>query len=165
MKFKYIILIILLITTGCWNYRELNETAIATAMAIDYNNNEYEVSLLFANGKTKEENKSEITINSAKGKTIYEAIKNISLSTPKDIYISHLSLVIISSSIAKNGLNKVFDYLLREPQCHQNFDILISKNSDAKSILSVLNPLADYPSQNIVSTIKITEKMQARITN
>lgn len=162
---KIILIIFILLTSGCWNYRELNNSAIATAMSIDYSNNEYEVSLLFATGKTKEETKSEITIQSAKGKTIYEAIKNISLSTPKDIYISHLSLVIISSDIAKNGLNKVFDYLLREPQSHQNFDILIAKEDSAKNILSVINPLADYPSQNIVSTIKITEQTQARITN
>lgn len=165
MKYKLIIIFILLITTGCWNYRELNESAIATGMAIDYSKGEYEVSLLIANAKSKEETKSEITIVSGKGNSIYEAIKNISLSSPKDIYISHLSVVIISSDIAKNGLNKVFDYLLREPQSHQNFDILIAKEDSAKDILSVINPLADYPSQNITSTIKITEQLQARITN
>ena len=100
MKIKILIIAILLLTTGCWNYRELNETALATGMAIDYDKGKYEVSLLFANGKTKEEDKSQITLFSAKGDTIYEAIKNISLTTPKDIYISHLSVVIISDIIA-----------------------------------------------------------------
>ncbi len=165
MKIKILILFLVLFMTGCWNYKELNETAIATGMAIDYDKGEYEVSLLFANGKTKEEDKSQITLFSARGNTIYEAIKNISLTTPKDIYISHLSVVIISDEIAKNGLTPVLDYLLREPQSHQNFYIILAKEEKAKNILSIINPLADYPSQNITSSIKITEKLQARITN
>lgn len=165
MKIKIFIMSLLLLTTGCWNYRELNEYAIVTGIAIDYVDNKYEVSLLFANGKTKEEDKSQITLSSGNGDTIYEAIKNISLSTPKDINISHLSVVLISEEIAKEGINPVLDYLLRDPQSHQNFYILIAKNNKAKDILSVINPLSDYPSQNITATLKITEKLLSRITN
>lgn len=166
MRKKNIILIILLLLTGCWNYRELNDYAIVTGMAIDYVDNQYEVSLLFSSSKKSEkEQDSIITIYSDKGDTIYEAIKKISLSIPKEIYISHLSTVIISEDLARNGLNPVLDYLLREPQSHQNFYIIISKDSKAKDILSVLSPMADYSSQNITSTIKITEQLQGRITN
>lgn len=165
MKIKLLTILLLLFTTGCWNYRELNEYAIVTGISIDYDNNKYEVSALFANGKTKEEEKSQITLSTGSGNTIYEAIKNISLSTPKDINISHLSVVIISEDVAKNGITPVLDYLIRDPQAHQNFYIVIAKDTKAKNILSVINPLSDYPSQNITSTIKITEQLLARVTD
>ena len=35
MKYKILIIPILLMMTGCWNYRELNQLAISTAMSID----------------------------------------------------------------------------------------------------------------------------------
>lgn len=166
MKKIFIISILLFTLTGCWNYRELNDYAIVTGMAIDYTDNKYEVSLLFSSSKkTEKEQNSIITVYSDTGNSVYEAIKNISLSIPKEIYISHLSTVIISEDLARNGVNPILDYLLREPQSHQNFYIIVSKDSKAKDILSVIAPMADYPSQNITSNIKITEQLQGRITN
>ena len=166
MKKILIIYVLLFYLTGCWNYRELNDYAIVTGMAIDYTDNKYEVSLLFSSSKKADKSQdSIITLYSDTGDSIYEAIKKISLSIPKEIYISHLSTVIISDTLARNGVTPALDYLLREPQSHQNFFIILSKDSKAKDILSVIAPMADYPSQNITSTIKITEQLQGRITN
>lgn len=165
MKKILVILPLLLMLTGCWNYRELNEYAIATGMAIDYENDKYEVSLIFASGKKDEEDDTQVTVSSEKGDTIYQAIKNIGLSTPKEIYISHLSVIVLSEEVAKNGVTPVLDYLLREPQSHQNFYIVVAKDTKAKDTLSVLAPLSDYTSQNITSTLKVTQEMQARITD
>lgn len=165
MKKLLIILTFILFLTGCWNYRELNDYAIATGMAIDYEDGEYEVSLLFANGSNKEDEDTQVTVTSEKGKTIYEAIKNISLSMPKEIYISHLSVIVFSEDMAINGLTPALDFLLRDPQSHQNFYLIVAKDTKAKDTLTILTPLADYPSQNITANIKITEKLQGRITN
>ena len=155
---------LLFFLTGCWNYQELNKYAIVTGMAIDEKDGKYEVSLLFANGKKENEEKNQIKIYSNYGETIFEAIEKIGLTIPKELYISHLSLVIISEDIAKKGVTPVLDYLLRAPQSHQNFNIVVSKENKAKDILSIINPLADYPSQNIAENIKINEKKQGRIT-
>ena len=162
---KILIIVLAFILTGCWNYRELNEYAIATGLAIDYTDDLYEVSLLFANGKKNENDENQITVSSDKGNTIYEAINNISLSTPKEIYISHLSVIIISEEIARKGITPVLDYLLREPQSHENFYIIIAKDSKAKETLSVIAPQSDFPSQNITSSIKMNKELQGRITN
>lgn len=165
MKKLFIMLTFILFLTGCWNYRELNDYAIATGMAIDYEDGEYEVSLLFANGSNKEDKDTQVNVTSEKGKTIYEAIKNISLSMPKEIYISHLSVIVFSEDMAINGLTPALDFLLRDPQSHQNFYLIVAKDTKAKDTLTILTPLADYPSQNITANIKITEKLQGRITN
>jgi len=165
MKKLFISFLLFIITTGCWNYKELNDYALFTGMALDYKNNKYEVSLLIANGNKQEENKAQITVSSAKGKTIYEALKNISLSNPKEIYISHLSVIVISEDLARKGLDSILDLLIRETQSHQNFYVVIAKDSLAKDILSILDPLSEYPSQNITSSIKNTEQNQGRITD
>lgn len=160
MKNKIIILLLLFLVTGCWNYRELNNCAIVTGMAIDYEDNNYIVTLLFSNSSKSQSN---INLLSNNGKTIYEAVKKIGLSTPKEIYLSHLSCIIVSDKIAKQGITPVLDYLLREPESNQNFNLIIAKDYTAKEILSTVTPLSDYPSQNINSTIKVSEKEQARI--
>ena len=157
---KIFFIIIIFLHTGCWNYRELNNCAIVTGMAIDYTDNEYHVSLLFSNS-TKDNKK--ISILNETGKTINEAIKKIGLESPKEIYLSHLSYVIVSEQLAKKNITPVIDYLLREPESNQNFNLLIAKKYNVEEILSTVTSLSDYPSQNINATIKIAEKEQARV--
>ncbi len=167
MKKILIPLITLFLLNGCWNYQELNDYAIVTGMAVDYDKKEqeYKISLLIANGSKSEEETAQITILSGEGKNIYESYKNISLSSPKELYINHLSVVIFSEEMAEKGLNNIIDFLMREPQSNQNFYIITAKDSSAKDVLSILTPLADYPSQDITSNIKVTEKLQGRITD
>ena len=155
---KLLIVLLTLFLSACWDYRELNEYAIVTGMAIDEVDNKYEVSLLLSNGKKQEDNKTQIKIYSGNGKTISEAINNISLTMPKKIYLNHLAIIIVSDKIAKKGVTPILDYLLREPQSYQNFNIVFSKDAKAKDILSIINPLSDYPSQNINEIIKKKKK-------
>lgn len=162
---KIFLLFFLLLLSGCWNYQELNEYAIVTGMAIDKNDDKYEVSFLIANGNKSEDQTAKTSLLSGEGVTIYNAIKDISLASPKELYISHLSVVIMSEDIAKDGISNLLDYLLREPQSHQNFYLLISKDYNAKDILSILSPLSDYPSQNIASNISNTSKLQGKISD
>lgn len=162
---KLSILFLLFFLTGCWNYQELNEYAIVTGMAVDFKEDKYEVSFLIANGNKTEQEQAKTSLISGEGETIYNAIKDISLSSPKELYISHLSVVIISEEVARDGISNLLDYLLREPQSHQNFYLLVSKDTKAFNILSILSPLSDYPSQNIASNISNTSKLQGKISD
>ncbi len=162
---KIIFICLFFLLTGCWNYQELNEYAIVTGMAVDFKDGKYEVSFLIANGNKSEQEQTKTSLITGSGETIYNAIKDISLSSPKELYVSHLSVVIISEEIASKGISNLLDYLLREPQAHQNFYLLISKDTKASNILSILSPLSDYPSQNIASNISNTSKLQGKISD
>ncbi len=162
---KMWVLCLFFLLTGCWNYQELNEYAIVTGMAVDIKEDSYQVSFLIANGNKTEQEQAKTSLLSGEGETIYNAIKDISLASPKELYVSHLSVVIISEEVAKRGISNLLDYLLREPQSHQNFYLLVSKDVKASDILSILSPLSDYPSQNIAANISNTSKLQGKISD
>ncbi len=162
---KILIFCLFLLLTGCWNYQELNEYAIVTGMAVDIKDGKYQVSFLIANGNKTEQEQAKTSLLSGEGETIYNAIKDISLASPKELYVSHLSVVIISEEVASEGISNLLDYLLREPQSHQNFYLLVSKDVNAADILSILSPLSDYPSQNIAANISNTSKLQGKISD
>ena len=162
---KIITLIFVITLTGCWNYRELNEFAIVTGMAVDLEDNKYKLSFLIANGNKNESQQAQTSILTGSGESIYDAYKDISLMSPKELYISHLSIVIISEDIAKDGISNLIDYLMRDPQSHQNFYMVVAKDSKASDVLSILSPLADYPSQNITSNVATSEKLQGKISD
>lgn len=160
---KVILLLIILTLSGCWNYQELNNYAIVTGMSIDYKNDNFEVGLLIANDNKNNTNKASLLTGS--GETIYEAIKNISLAVPKELYISHLSLIVISEDLAKHGIKSSIDFLMRDPASHQNFYIVIAKDVNAYDTLSLITPLSDYSSKYIESNIDATSKLQGKIAD
>lgn len=166
---KIIISTLLLLTlTGCWNYNELNNYAIATGMAIDItNDNKYIVSFLIANGK-KVENKSnnaqyQSILYSGEGDTIYEAIKNIGLISPKQLYIGHLTSIIVSEDVAKKGLYDSLEFLLEDAQSKKNFYVVLAKDCQAKELLSITTPMTDFSSESISDNISSSQQLQGSI--
>lgn len=164
MKRLIIVISLIIVCTGCFNYSELNDYAIATGMAIDKSDDGYEVSTLISNSPKSNEKNYTTVVYSGKGKTIYEAIKEIGLISPKELYIGHLSILIISDSVAKDGINSVLEFLLQEPRSKKNFYIALSKGNKAKDVLSITSPLTDFPSQNLATNLKATTNLQGSIS-
>lgn len=166
MKKILIIISFLLCLTGCYNYKELNDYAIATGMSIDLNNEGYEVSFLISNSPKSNISSSHdyrTVIYSGSGKTIYECIKKIGMISPKELYIGHLSIILISEDVAKKGINESIDFLLQEPRSKKNFYIALTKDNKAKDVLAITSPLTDFPSQNLSSNLKTTSQLQGAI--
>lgn len=169
MKWKMIIaLSFCFFLTGCWNYRELSDLSITTGISFDKEDDNYKVSMLISNAQkiqgNSKEGESQTIVIEAEGKTIMEAIKNIELKSPKEIYIRHLLVVSVSEEVAKEGLTKVLDYLFRDPQSRKMFFLVLARDCKAKDTLKILSPLEAFPSQSIAINIEETYDLQAIIT-
>lgn len=167
MKIKLVISFFsILLLTGCWNYRELNQLAISTGIAIDKTETgEYEVSVLISNAKktqvSSKEGESQTIVYSDTGHTISQAIRNINLQLSKDIYIGHLTVIVVHEDIAKEGMYPILDYFLRDPESVKRFFLIIARDAKAADVISTLSPLEAFPSQNIYFNIKSTIDSQA----
>lgn len=170
MKTKFfIILMFLILTTGCYNYNELNTLAIATGMSIDYKEDEYVVNLLISNSKKAQasaiEGEAQSIVYEGKGKSISEALKEIDIISPKKIYIGHLSFIVVSKEISEKGLKDSLDYLIREPESTKRFYLIVSTEDDAKDVLQIVSPLESFPSQSISVAISFSKESQAVTSN
>lgn len=165
MNKKILVLFLLFFMTGCWNYHELNSIAISTALAIDKKDDEYEISILIANSKkgqvSAEKGESQTVVYSAKGNTISDALKNIDLENPRQTYIGHLAVIVISEEVAKEGLMDILDLLLRNSESTKRFYIAIATDYSAKDIIQIISPLETFPSQTISINIKSSSESQA----
>lgn len=172
-KFTIIIItfIIAITLTGCGGYEELNNLSIVTAVAFDKTDDEYELSFLIANSPkaqtSAKEGEAKTTVYTGKGKTIAEASKGIEQIVPKQIYLGHINVVVISEDIAEDGFLKIADWLLRNPQTRKKFYLLQAKDVSAKNILKIVSPLESFPSQSIATLIESnseTKSIAASIT-
>lgn len=167
MKKIILIFIFLFLLSGCYDYKELNDYAIVTGIAIDKYKDEYEVSVLISNSsKTSsdaESKESDVVVYSGHGDTIFSAFKDIGLISPKEIYIGSFSILLINEDVAKEGINNVIDVFLRYPNSRKSFYLTIVKNDKAKDVLKIMTPLANFPSQNISNNLASSTSLQGTI--
>lgn len=172
MKKTLLILIAFIFTislTGCGGYEELNNLSIVTAVAFDKQDDNYELSFLIANSPkaqtSSKEGEAKTTVYSSQGKTIAEAAKTIEQIVPKQIYLGHINVVIISENIAKEGFLNIADWLLRNPQTRKKFYLMQAKNEKAKNILKIVSPLESFPSQSIATLIESNSETKSIATS
>ncbi|MEG2322694.1 MAG: Ger(x)C family spore germination protein [Bacilli bacterium] len=162
MKKLIVIIIILTTLTGCWNYRELNQLAIATGIAIDKDKDGYLVTIMIANSKKNGDNKQQAatTVYEGNGKTFFEAIKDVSLSVSRQIYLGHIEIIVLSEEIAKQDIVNATEFLFRYPQTRNEFYLILAQDCKAGDVLKITIPLESFPSQNVAKNLEITDKLQ-----
>ena len=158
MKKIILLLPFIIILSGCYNYRDLNKLAITSALGIGKNGENYEVTIQVINtqkqgNETSSSDKPKFTIYKKEGKTIDEALKKIILESPRDIYLNHLSILIIDDQVAREGLTSIIDLFARDTRFRKQFLVLISKNNETNKILSILTNLETLNAKNIRDSI------------
>ena len=132
MKKIIIPLILILSLSGCKDYIEINDLAILTGIVIDYKDDMYEVTAqLIVNDKD-----SKIEVFRTSSSSINEAIAEISKLSNKEVFISHLKVLIVTDRIIKKDID-FKDYFLRSSKSKMNFYIYVIDNDISDKILNV----------------------------
>ncbi|AZN41301.1 Ger(x)C family spore germination protein [Paenibacillus albus] len=159
-----LLLAVFVITTGCWNRKELNEISIATAFGFDKNKNNYRVSVQLINPSEIASSKGGsgrapvITVQESRGDTIFESIREMTTMTPRKIYSSHLRILVIGESLARDGIAKVLDSLSRDHELRTDFYIIVAKGAAANDVLQVLTPLEKIPTDKMFSSLEAAQR-------
>jgi spore germination protein KC len=172
MKTKWIMrtiiyLGLLLLLTSCWNSRELNDLAIVSAIGIDKvpDKEEYQVTFQVVNPSAMATNmgastgQPPITIYTTNDKTIFGALRKTSKKATRQLFFAHTQLVVIGESMAKSGINDIFDIFERAHELRLNSSVLVSRGSDAGSILKTLLRLENLPALGIVKKTENTARV------
>ncbi len=156
-----LLIFIMLITpflTGCWNSRELNELSITSALGIDKIDDKYLFTVQIINpsevAKDQQGRRTVVTTLNEEGDTIFEAWRKLTTETATKLYFSHVRVLIIGESLAREGMNNILDTILRDHEYRSDFTILVSKDYNANDILSILTTMDEIPGDKLFKSIK-----------
>ncbi|MEH7390822.1 Ger(x)C family spore germination protein [Bacillus sp. JJ1474] len=170
MKRNILIMIILIsfliILSGCWNRRELNELAIVMGMGIDKSEDQFVVTAqVVIPGEIAKKGggggKTPVVVYQEKGETIFQAIRKITTESPRKLYFAHQRILVLGEEFAKEGIGKALDFLSRDPELRTDFYIVVAKDSKAGDVLKVLTQLEDIPANQLFSSLESAEKAWA----
>lgn len=90
---------------------------------------------------------------SIEGDTIFEAIRELSRQSPRQLFFAHNQVIILSEKLARErGVKEVMDFFERNPQMRRTTWLLVS-NREVSELLDVSGRLEVAPSQRIFNII------------
>jgi spore germination protein KC len=160
----------LLMLSGCWNRRELNDLAIALGIGIDKQGDRYRLSVQIVNpqeiaAKKGGANNSPITIYEETGRTIFECFRRMTTSAPRKIYMSHLRILVISEEVAREGIKNLLDFFARDHELRTDFYVVIAREAKAKQVMGILQPIEKVPANNMFKMLQTSERVWAPTTS
>ncbi len=160
-KCMFVLLILCLFLTGCWDRRELNDLAITLALGIDKVEDEYQVTAQVVvpseiSTKTSTE-RSPVTLFQANGETVYEAFRKMTKNVPRKLYPGHLRMLVLGEDLAEEGIGESLEFLSRDWELRSDFFVVIAKDITAGEVLNVTTTMESIPANKMFNTLKTSE--------
>ena len=149
---KIIILIFLILLTGCNNYNDIGSIAVVSTIAIDKNDNLYniKINVLSSNQENEENIYSEIC------KSINECFDNLNNKLMKRLYLTHLDLLILGNNFIKEDYDNIMNFFLSQKTSRNAFTTIIVDKIDDK--------LLNYDSKDINNMLDFSTNGLAKKT-
>ncbi len=156
-----IFIIPLIFTSGCWELREINDTAVTTGFGVDLNAQEgisFSVQLAqpTAPGESGTDN-SQSLVFIGSGTTITEAARKTLLFLPHMPLWSHSNSIILGEKMARNDLSVLIDFLSRNRNVRPEIIMLVALQTTPEEILKIPLPLRRFSGKNFGNLLKIQE--------
>lgn len=139
---------------GCWDRREINDTALVLGAAIDKEkgkNIRITVQVLIPRAVSSGQQGSggggevaQVLVRSAIGENMADAASKLQTKFPRKIFWGHCKTYIIGEKLAKEGeIHKQIDFLLRHPEPRERAHLFVSSGK-AANILELKPPLEQH---------------------
>jgi spore germination protein KC len=157
----FAVILCTLLLTGCWDRKELNEIGIVVAVGLDQDNETGKIimtSQVVRPGALKKDGgggpSSPVEIVTTQGTTIAEAVKNISEDFDRKVFFAHVQVLVVSEQLAKEGLQSILDFFIRNNNVRDLTWFIIAKEAKAKDILATKHGIEDVQATYLDSIIK-----------
>ena len=137
MKKLILLLLIPLFMGGCYDYNGLNDLAIISGIAIDYESDQFKVTFEIISTKKEGEtsgSNSTYYVTSRADNIVY-AFTDAANKIDKVPYFEHVEMVVFSKNVAESHIEECIDYLIRTERLRNEFYAAIADNN-AEDLLS-----------------------------
>lgn len=165
MKANYFVisLMVLCCLCGCWDRQELNEVSIVAGIAIDKGENGHylatievinssELSMQTAQGDTA------AILFSIEGETLAELAHKMNVGITRTPIYGHMQTLVVSEDVAREGVAPFLQFLERNIEFRNDFNMLVANGVQAKDIIGTTYPIQEVPS------VKLNTQVETMIT-
>ena len=161
-RIKFLTLLLPLLS-GCYNYRELNDLGITTAVSIDYKDNNFYVIAEVINPIKQQDasssNNSPFVNYNSSSSSLQDAFRKVVLESPRQLYAAQLEIIVLSEEVVNNHLEEVLEYFARDPEARTEIKIIVAKTEDSTKAITLQTLLTSLSSSNIINSLDLQSKV------
>lgn len=140
--FIIFICILVIMFTACMQHTEIDKVIFARAVGLDKSEKGGEIRITVESESSIPASGKGETIKKAfryhaEGKTIFDANRNFSYFTDKDIFWGHTKYITIGETAAREDVLKYLDFFIRNHENRLNTNVAVVKNASASEMLQL----------------------------
>jgi len=152
--------------TGCWNNRELSDLNIVMGLGLD-KTDDGKILLTVqvaepgaiqpsssASGGGGGEKQEPVFVVSSEGETVLEAIRGMLAVVDKRLFFSVAQVLIISESLAREGIEEILDFFERHHEVSYLMNVLVARGVSPDEILRIESDIDPIPGVYIYGTVE-----------
>lgn len=131
----FYLLIFLIMATGCWDSRELDDLAIVVGTGIDKDGESYQLSFeiimpgqMQSSGSGGSGGGNPSYVLQSTGATIFDTVRKARSQSSRKLFFPHNRIIVIGEKLAEQGIYPVLDFFLRDPEPRPTEYILITED-------------------------------------
>lgn len=124
--------LIIMILSGCWNYKDINHRELPVAMGVSKVDDQFQVFLKIPMTKN---NEVKMKVLSAKGETISKAVDLISRNIESSVDLLQIKIILIEKGTAEEGMEDIISGFVRSRDISNNTLVAIC-DEDIEKFLS-----------------------------
>lgn len=162
-RIRFLLFLIVPLISGCYNYRELNELGITTAISIDYRDDEFFVIAEVVNPIKQQDasssNNSPFVNYSNSDPSLQKAFREIVLESPRQLYAAQLEIIVLSEEVVNNHLGEVLEYFTRDPETRTEVKVIVAKTDESIQGITLQTLLTNFSSSNILESLELQNRV------
>ena len=160
---KILVIFLLLISTSCIKYNDLNKLSIIKTIGISYNDSYTLYAEIYE--EIKKDNEPKTKILEINGKTIEESFNKLKSFSNKEIFLSHIDLLILDQNLKDENYQDIINYILNNHNFRNDFNCIFSSNIKKLLKNSQYNEIEDFLKSNCESKEIINQSFDEVINN
>jgi spore germination protein KC len=156
MRLLFLFLFPMLLLTGCWDRREINDISIVMTTAYDREDNgQYRVTMQIplvgqlggsTGGGGGSGGPQNYYIDSETGTTISEAVARLQQRIPRTMFFSHRRVIVVGERLAREGIRELYDVVARVPENRLTAYMIVAKGL-GRDLLNAKPKLERFPAE------------------
>ncbi|UOF88858.1 Ger(x)C family spore germination protein [Fodinisporobacter ferrooxydans] len=150
----WIVSVLSLFLTGCWDQVEVNDLALVMAAGMDTAPEgkirfTYQIAIPKGGGQATQQSPGKETFfaDSGVGFDDRDATQTIQEKLSRKIFLSHRRILIIGEQLARQGIQPYLDKLSRDRNSRLNTYVLVARGSTAAEMLQIPYPYEQVPAE------------------
>ncbi|MBD0380738.1 Ger(x)C family spore germination protein [Paenibacillus sedimenti] len=161
----FLILLLMMVISGCWDKKELNELAVVMGVGIDKGpKGEVRVTAQVIKPPTKQGGSAggsslPTWSLSANGDTLLDAVARLNEISPRRLYWSHMQMIIFGDASAREGIAPYLNWFARDLESRTSTLLAVTQGK-AEDLLNQKVELGNVPTKTMADLIQTSDNRQ-----